>query len=1003
LRYIWKHFLSLSLITQILLFSSNPALFSLTNKSSPITDSVLEENYSEFSNQGEKFKHQGHYERSIESYKRALLVATNQNDLENKLESLLKLGILYWNIGQLDESLEFYQKAFLAAEELKLKKRMDEIFNYWEVYRLYKEAKGYRSQGEYKNSIKKFEEAVELARKIKSEEHEVKCLRQLSVTYAELNEMDKLFSLNKKALEIARRLKHQKEEGRCLYNIGHYYDAQDNYSQALWHYERALRIARNLNEYEDESNCLANISDTYIQLGNYEKALEYLKEVLRIDRKLGEEAYVAMDLNNIGVVYQKKALHSDNTDDLYNALTHFKESLRLAKKIGDTRAEIQILNNIGLVYKDLESYPEALKYFQLGLKKAEKAHEVEEIANILVNIGVILSIQGNYESSISSCQKAIDIVSGIEGENILWEAYFEMANAYRNQGKYQASLENYKNAVSVLEKIRSRIRLEELKASYLATDKRIETYQNMIDLLCELHESEPEKLYDIEAFDYLERAKARAFLDRLEVSQVNISRGVDADLLKQEETLMKRISDLNSELFLSGLDKEQKEKIEDQLKTCEEQLEALKREIRMSSPAYADLKYPQIISLEQAQEQLMDHKTAFFEYCLGKRNSYAFVITKSELKIFPLPPASQIREQVREYLLAITDKENQDFQLGYELFRALVLPGLENKIHKLILIPDDILHYLPFETLLIQKNERRWLIEDYKIAYAPSISARQEIIDHERLNDLKPQKDLLAFGDPFFGPDEEDDEARANPKIFSAANTLNFPRLKYSGSEIEKIAALFKKSTTNVFKRKAATEEQLKRLDLTDYKILHFATHCLIDDEKPARSSIVLSLGNNSYEDGLLQMREIFNLKLNSDLVTLSACQTGLGQYIKGEGIEGLCRAFFYAGASSALISLWAVHDQASYQFMERYYFHLRSSNSVMDSLQKAKLEMISSGMLSHPYYWAGFVATGNSDKIIYPSAQRKLILIISLLLFGGGISAFIILKKSFKSRSPAS
>jgi len=271
LRYIWKHFLSLSLITQILLFSSNPALFSLANKSSPITDSVLEENYSEFSNQGKKFKHQGHYEKSIESFKRALLVATNQNDLENKLESLLKLGILYWNIGQLDESLEFYQKAFLAAEELKLKKRMDEIFNYWEVYRLYKEAKGYRSQGEYKNSIKKFEEAVELARKIKSEEHEVKCLRQLSVTYAELNEMDKLFSLNKKALEIARRLKHQKEEGRCLYNIGHYYDAQDNYSQALWHYERALRIARNLNEYEDESNCLANISDTYIQLGNTKK------------------------------------------------------------------------------------------------------------------------------------------------------------------------------------------------------------------------------------------------------------------------------------------------------------------------------------------------------------------------------------------------------------------------------------------------------------------------------------------------------------------------------------------------------------------------------------------------------------------------------------------------------------------------------------------------------------------------------------------------------------
>jgi CHAT domain-containing protein len=153
-------------------------------------------------------------------------------------------------------------------------------------------------------------------------------------------------------------------------------------------------------------------------------------------------------------------------------------------------------------------------------------------------------------------------------------------------------------------------------------------------------------------------------------------------------------------------------------------------------------------------------------------------------------------------------------------------------------------------------------------------------------------------------------------------------------------------------------------------------------------------LGNASPEDGLLQTREIFNLKLNSDSVTLSSCQTGLGRFIKGEGIESLSRAFFYAGASSALISLWAVDDQASYQFMERYYLHLRSSNSIMDSLQQAKLEMIGSDIFSHPYYWAGFIITGNSDKIIYLSTQKKLILIISLLLFGGGIAGLFILKK---------
>ena len=112
-------------------------------------------------------------------------------------------------------------------------------------------------------------------------------------------------------------------------------------------------------------------------------------------------------------------------------------------------------------------------------------------------------------------------------------------------------------------------------------------------------------------------------------------------------------------------------------------------------------------------------------------------------------------------------------------------------------------------------------------------------------------------------------------------------------------------------------------------------------------------------------MREIYNLKLNSDLVTLSACQTGLGQFIRGEGIEGINRAFFYAGASSVLMSLWAVNDQATYQLMERFYMHLRSSESITNSLRKAKLEMISSDILSHPYYWAGFIVSGKADQVI--------------------------------------
>ncbi|NIO49783.1 MAG: CHAT domain-containing protein [Candidatus Aminicenantes bacterium] len=991
-----KSLFSVFIAALVLLFSFCQSLYPFQTDSSVRLYSDSEKEHPEYFSKGENLKLQGDFKESINYFEKALSFARKNNNKKYEIDSLIKLGVLYWNIGEMDRSHDISNEAFSLIKKTQINENKEEVSAHIQIYELYQAGKDYYSQGSYQESIEDFEKAIELARKIESQEHELKCLRAESITHLRLNHIGSFLFLNKNALKIARRIKHKKEEGRCLFNIGFYYFTKDNYSQALRYYEDALSLARFVKEYDDESECLTNIGEIYILVGNYEKALEYLKDVLKIDQgKLKNDIFVAKDLNNIGVTYQKKyTFQSQNQDDLYNALANYRESLKIASTIQHVKTEIEALNNMGMAYIDLENYPVALKYFKLSLEKAEIDQDLEEKANLYINIGTVNSLQENYDLSLKYCQQAIDTASLTGKENILWEAYFEIANAYMKQGDYEKALENFKKSISFIERIRSRIQLEELKARYLASDKRIEAYHNIVNLLCKLYDSEPEKLHNVEAFNYLERAKARAFLDRLEVSQVNISQGVDTELLNKEDEELQKISSLNLRLLSSGLDKEQEKSIKEQIRLCEERIEALKRKIRLSSPAYVDLKYPQTITLEQTQKQMLDSKTAFLEYCLGKENSYAFVITKRKFKIFPLPSAKKIKVQVAEYLKGITDKENHDFSLGYELFNVLVLPGLDERIEKLVIIPDDILHYLPFETLISQKEKKRWLIEDYKIAYAPSISSLREIIQHERLSKTKPKKDLLAFGDPFFDPDEEVASERDSSQTILPASAYNVSRLEYSGLEVERIASLFKKARIDVFKRKEASEEKLKDLNLEDYKILHFATHCLIDNKKPDRSSVVFSIGNARAEDEILQMREVFNLKMNSDLITLSACQTGLGVLIRGEGIEGLSRAFFYAGASSALISLWPVHDQATSQFMERYYLHLRSSNSIMDALQKTKLEMINSDILSHPYYWAGFVITGNSDKIIYPPATKRLILIIFAICLAAGIIYFVIFKK---------
>jgi len=960
----------------------NPELISLNKVD-------LEKEYSQLFTFAEKFKMDGKFEESIRLFEKSLSVAKKITDKKKQCDSLLQLGILYWNIGLLKESSVHYEHALRLAQRLDLKGMQVESQSALEIYWLYEEGKRFRSSGEYSESIESFKQAIDLARETGSKEHELKCLRQMSVTYFELKNLQKYFSFNKDGLNIAQSINHRKEEGNCLYNIGLYYWKLDNYSKALNCFEDALKIALALENTEDESTCLTNIGGIYIKIGNYNKALEYLTKALTIDKQLGDNVYICTDLNSIGTTFRIKGLQSGNKEDFNKALDYFKDCLKLLKKVKDKRTEVEVLNNIGTVNTDLKKYNDAQKYFKLGYEKAGEIKDVEAMGMILNNIGIVHYNLGNYEESTKYYERAINIAIGIEGKKILWEAYLEIARAYEKQKKLMEALDNYKKSIDVIETIRSQIDLEELKAKYLGTNKRIDAYHYLIHLLISFPQSHPEEEYKLEAFNYLERAKARSFLDSLELANINIAQEIDFKLQNKEKELMKDISKLYAKLLAVEHSSEEKNVMNKKLKSKENELDSLKREMRTKSPAYANLIYPENITLYEAQRKLLDSNTAFFAYCLGKEHSYAFVITKKDFRIFPLPPRENIQRQVSDYLKVISDKENKNFKQGYELFSALVLPGLDENIKNIIFIPGDILHFLPFETLITQKEKRSWLIKDYNIAYAPSISSLREIIQRKKSNGPKPRMDILAFGDPFFGPWEAGENGKDIFQDYYTSSAFNFFRLKYSGFEIDKISSLFKKRKRKIFRREEANKEQLINHSLENYKIIHFATHSIIDDNIPARSSIVLSLDEDLTQDGFLQMREIYNLKLNSDLVTLSSCQTGLGEFIKGEGIEGINRAFFYAGASSVLMSLWAVNDQASYQLMERFYFHLRSSDSIMSALRKAKLELIDSNTLSHPYYWAGFIVSGKADEVIFTHSINKWLFSgISFLLVAGIILA---------------
>lgn len=937
-------------------------------------------------------KEAGSFRASIRLYKKSLSLPSLSE--QKKCRALAQLGLLHWNTGQLEESEEFYSRALSLAQKHSFTELQQRCRDALEIYDLYQKGKSHRNSRELQKSIHTFQEAVQLAQKTGSREHQLKCLRQMSVSYLRANDLRQFYNLNKRALPLSLSLNHRKEEGRCLNNIGYYFWKVDDYAQALENYEKALAIARELGNKVEESICLNNIGLIYKNMGNYEKSLDYSKKALEIDRELGNDAYISMDLNNIGEIYRLKGLLSRKDDDFYKALDSYKKALRLAQTSRDTQTEIEVINNIGSLYSHLKKYTQAMEYFQQGYQKAKKINYIEAKGMLLNNMGIVQYNLGNYQRSTRYYQEAIKLARDIENGKILWEAYLEMANAYKKQEKFQKALKSYKDSIHIIENIRrSGIELENNRASFLGTDKRIQAYHNLIDLLLTLHSSHPEKRYDHRAFYYMEKAKARAFLDLMERSKLKPSGGIDIKLENREKELIKDISKLYTKLLVAEASSDDEEAIREELKEKENQLEALKRKIRTQNPAYADFNYPQTLTLQKAQDLLGKH-SAFFAYCVGEENSYAFVVSQKELKTFPLPSLEEIRSRMVNYKKVITDKDNSHFQAGYELFCTLVRPGLKKSFQNIIFVPDHILHSFPFETLVTRKDRVHWLVEDHTVSYAPSISSLNQIIQRKRANGSGRKKDLLALGDPYFGQPQrkiqEDGEALQN---FYSPIKFNLYRLKYSGREIQKIGDLFEKGKREIFRRKRASKEQLKNHSLDEYKIIHFATHSLIDDQKPARSSIVLSMDQNSQKEAFLHMREIYRLDLNADLVTLSSCQTGLGQLIRGEGIEGLNRAFFYAGSSALLMSLWAVNDQATYQLMERFYTHLRSSQSVRTALRKTKLEMIDSEAVSHPYYWAGFIVSGKADQVIFSSPKMTWVYWGALLLLAGTLIGFLIKK----------
>jgi CHAT domain-containing protein len=841
------------------------------------------------------------------------------------------------------------------------------------LIRFYNMGKTARDANSNNLSLERFEKAINLGREIGLLDFELKCIRQKGLTYWQMGKINLFLECNRIGLDISCRINHRIEKGRCLNNIGVYYQKLNDYSLALIYLENALSIIRAEDDEVTEAECLSNIGILYRDLGNLEKAQTYLLNALRLDEKLGKINSISIDLDNIGSIYLRGGIDSQNRQELLKALDVFNNCLSLqGQEKANPLIKFAALNNIGIVHSELEHYTKARAYFVSALKIVGEGKYMFEKCYVLNNIAATYFYEKKIGEAIEIFKKALDIGSEYKHENSIMESCLGLGQCYENRTLSLFALSYYKRAIEAMESVRDRISSEFFTIGFARN--KMTAYQRVIEILANIYYSKPSITVLEEIFEFVERAKARAFLDSINEAKEDAKKGNDSRLIASEREISLKISILSKRLIADGLAAEIRERINNELEVEEEKYLRLMSEMKTENFIRGLGTPREICSISLVQEKIIDDRTALLEYYLGEIRSYVIYISKKRAKIFELAGRKDIEKSLRAYMKMISSKSNYikvwheaAKRIGRELI-PLELGGKEEGIEKLIIIPDGILHYLPFETIRTNIDQiAEYLIEKIAISYCPSVSSLLFLLKEKK--HIGWPKQLLAVGGPIYGSKNflfsgSKFENRKILRQMYFEQGFNFTPLPFSKKEVLEIARYFPKKQRDILVGENASEGSIKKLPLDDYRLIHFACHGILDEKYPFRSALVLTQNDRQQDDGFLQMREIYSLTVNADLVVLSACQTGNGILEKAEGPMGLARPFFFAGARSVVSSLWAINDKATVFFMQSFYKYLVGGCATNKALQLAKIKMLRSNW-SHPFYWAGFILNGDPEAVV--------------------------------------
>ncbi len=903
-----------------------------------------------------------------------------------------KIGLAYDDRGDYQDALKYKLLAIKIAQEL-----TGEELALGDFYT--SAGASYELIGNYEKALSYYEEGFKYRRSVLDSTHlyiaasynNIALIQEIKGAYEQalknyLNALE-IFEINQDTVHMA----------EVYLNLGILLDYRGEYTQALNYFQRVLDIYKPVEGDTDAflADTYNDIANVYLEQKEYTRALNFYKRALSIREKVfGKKSIeVAAIYDNLGETNSRQERYKE-------AIENFDTAIKIEETIlGSERKEVALRYlNMAQVYKAQENYDKALQLLENALDIEEKIFEGKHPfkANLHNNLAQIYYEQGRYTQSMAEIQKAFQ--ANLQDYEV-------------NEQSTRPSIENYYNydilftslllQADVLEKIylqnpQKAATLQEAYEYLLLADQLIDRNrgqvktnadklrlsehvvqltQDGIDICQQLHRATNDPSYLEKAYDFAQKSKSHILLEALSDADAKSFAGIPDSLLQKEKDFKTEITYYEQQLALKP-DSTREIDYRRKLFEFNRDYQAFVDRLEKDFPKYYQSKYEvQVISIAKLQNAL-DQQTALVDLVLGDSLLHIFTITQQDYDLQSVSIDYTLAQDIRSLRNGIINRADF-FQLpAQRLYQKLFPKTLPKHIQKLVILPDAKLSSVPFEVLLTEapkegksQADLPYLIKKYQISYDYSPVL---FYQNTQAKPLTTPKDFLAYAPVFEGNIKldrgfrdffsETDSSSTTRSVLGRSGRI--PAIPATKTEIERIQQLFLRAgkKAEIFANNKADEVKVKLERLQDFKYIHFATHGFVNQDQPKLSGMLMFPDTSSTEDGFLSMGEIYNLKMNAELVALSACETGLGKISPGEGTIGLTRAFIYAGAKNVMVSLWQVADQSTSQLMIDFYQNLIDSQeeSLAESLRHAKLRMIQAdGENAHPYYWSPFVLIG--------------------------------------------